>query len=114
MQIVIFKFKTKQSIIKGQNTMLDSVVKCACGAVNVIVTSNNPKKKTNDTYVMAKETFEKHFDSLELSDFKYDNCNHCINHWGIDINHDEPTNEDGELNIVEVDESTIDEINSRL
>ena len=65
-----------------ENILINHVAKCSCGAITVTDDKEN--------YSMSIETFEKirpqlyiSFDAAEFG--KYENCNHCVNHWGIDL-----------------------------
>jgi len=49
---------------------------CECGAITVIIEGKQ--------YSMTSETFEKRY-GIEIGLSLYYNCNHCVNHWGIDI-----------------------------
>ncbi len=54
------------------------VVKCECGAITI----NNDE----GDWSMTVETFEREFPDLEQPTRpQYGNCNHCVNHWGIDL-----------------------------
>jgi len=56
----------------------DDIALCACGAISVTI--------DGQTYSMTKETYVRHFgEPPEEFDFNYCNCNHCVNHWGIDL-----------------------------
>lgn len=57
----------------------DLIQKCACGALTVEIEGNS--------YSMSSETFDKTFPDLFSGDYgiNWGNCNHCINHWGIDL-----------------------------
>ena len=54
-------------------------VKCQCGAITVEIDGHY--------YSMTSETFDKKFPNLFSGDLEaqYQNCNHCVNHWGIDL-----------------------------
>lgn len=94
---------------------LDSVTTCSCGAVTLEIDKDD--NKSNEQIPMAKETYDKHFAFLgaDRSDrYTEHGCNHCDNHWGIDLDTDNARNDDGELIIHEVDDSIIDDIKSRL
>lgn len=95
--------------------MLNSIDKCACGAVTISVTSTSAEKKTPDQFHMAQETFDKHFSFLgERVDFELQNCNHCVNNWGIDIDSENAEDENGDTIISEVGQDVIDNIKLRL
>jgi hypothetical protein len=51
--------------------------KCQCGAITV----------SDDTFSnsMTKETYKKEFPEVPLEDQMFIHCDHCINHWGIDL-----------------------------
>ena len=59
--------------------MIESVFKCACGAVTVTINGSN--------YSMAEERFVKEFDAPEMLAEAHTvcNCDHCCNRWGIDL-----------------------------
>ena len=67
---------------KGENTMIQngdlSVSRCDCGAITV---ENNEFSNS-----MTEKTFRKEFPGFRAPR-KPDwwSCNHCINHWGIDL-----------------------------
>ena len=60
--------------------MLEAI-KCQCGAVTVDMQTAEGKQ----SYSMAEALFTEHFPDAKLSDLEYCNCNHCVNHWGIDL-----------------------------
>ena len=51
--------------------------KCNCGAITVI--------DGKESWSMSEELFDKHFPNLEIDEGTWSNCNHCVNHWGIDL-----------------------------
>jgi hypothetical protein len=53
--------------------------KCRCGALTVEIDGND--------YSMSSETFNKTFPQSNSADYEviWHNCNHCVNHWGIDL-----------------------------
>jgi hypothetical protein len=53
--------------------------KCICGAMTVEIDGKN--------YSMSAETFNKMFPDSNSENYGviYQNCNHCVNHWGIDL-----------------------------
>ena len=51
--------------------------KCCCGAITV--------QGEDFSNSMCKETFEQEFSDVPLSDNVYCHCDHCVNHWGIDL-----------------------------
>ena len=55
--------------------------KCCCGAITI------EDKEGTFSNSMTKKTFEKEFNDteIEFEEGEYSNCNHCVNHWGIDI-----------------------------
>ena len=58
---------------------IELIQKCSCGALTVEI--------DGESYSMSSETFDKKFPNLYSGDYKeeYYTCNHCVNHWGIDI-----------------------------
>jgi hypothetical protein len=54
-------------------------IKCSCGAITVTLEDGE--------YSMTSETFDKTFPNHYSGDVEegYCNCNHCVNHWGIDL-----------------------------
>jgi len=52
------------------------VAVCNCGALTVTI--------DNQSYSMSVETFKKKY-GFEIHNIIYSNCNHCVNHWGIDL-----------------------------
>ena len=55
------------------------ITKCSCGAITVEINGQN--------YSMSSETFDKTFPDLCSGDYEvtWSSCNHCVNHWGIDL-----------------------------
>lgn len=51
--------------------------KCQCGAITV--------DGDGFSNSMTLKTFNKEFPELTIADNEYCNCNHCVNHWGIDL-----------------------------
>ena len=49
---------------------------CDCGAVSVEIDGKE--------YSMSMKTFKERY-GIEIQSYTYSNCNHCINHWGIDL-----------------------------
>ena len=54
-----------------------NAIQCSCGAVTVYGDGWENS--------MFKATFDEKYPDLELDEGSYGGCNHCINHWGIDI-----------------------------
>lgn len=54
------------------------IQECQCGAMTV--TFDN-----GATNSMCRETFERIGFDGERSHVKFFHCNHCVNHWGIDL-----------------------------
>jgi hypothetical protein len=54
-------------------------VKCSCGAITVTTEEGD--------FSMSSETFDKKYPDRFSGDVEalYHNCNHCVNHWGIDL-----------------------------
>jgi hypothetical protein len=54
-----------------------TATKCQCGAVTV----------AGDDFdnSMAFDVFTKEYPCLELEENIFCNCNHCVNHWGVDL-----------------------------
>lgn len=59
---------------------VEDIAKCSCGAITVFL-----KDGTNAS--MTKETYLKEFQKTEVKTTlnDYGNCNHCVNHWGVDL-----------------------------
>ncbi len=56
--------------------------RCSCGAVTIMNIDDQPEFQ----FSMSAETFEKDFQHLALHWLQtYCHCNHCVNHWGIDL-----------------------------
>jgi hypothetical protein len=59
---------------------IKDIIECTCGAITVFFGQNGNSS-------MFRETAEKM--NLDLSRLgeknKFYNCNHCVNHWGIDL-----------------------------
>lgn len=51
--------------------------KCECGAVTV---SDNGFSNS-----MTAKTFAEEYPGMELEDNVFGSCDHCVNHWGIDL-----------------------------
>jgi hypothetical protein len=51
--------------------------RCQCGAVSV----EGPDFENSMTF----ETFLREFPNVVLTTHIYSSCNHCVNHWGIDL-----------------------------
>lgn len=59
------------------------IKQCQCGAVTVDGTDTDGEVFSNS---MSYETFLEEFPGVVFSnESKYSNCNHCVNHWGIDL-----------------------------
>lgn len=54
------------------------IQECICGAVTVTFANG----VTNS---MSRETFDRLDITGEYSPHTFCNCNHCVNHWGIDL-----------------------------
>lgn len=54
-----------------------TATKCQCGAITV----------SDDDFdnSMSETLFNSEYPDLQLEDSTFCNCNHCINHWGIDL-----------------------------
>jgi hypothetical protein len=58
--------------------MNTTAIRCACGAVTV--------EGEDFTNSMRIATFRREFPGVRLSSKRrYCNCDHCVNHWGIDL-----------------------------
>lgn len=57
-------------------TEIEHIDKCNCGAITVTI--------DNENYSMSRKVFNKLFGKHRLS-VSVCNCNHCVNHWGIDL-----------------------------
>lgn len=55
---------------------IENVSKCQCGAYSVTIDDEN--------YSMTEETFVNKFGHIK-AEHEYYNCNHCVNHWGVDL-----------------------------
>ena len=55
--------------------------KCHCGAVTVEMQTPEGKQ----SYSMAEALFKEHFPEAEYSKQIFSNCDHCVNHYGIDL-----------------------------
>ena len=60
------------------NMEAEYIQECICGAVTVTFANG----ATNS---MSRETFNKLGITGEHSPHAFCNCNHCVNHWGIDL-----------------------------
>jgi hypothetical protein len=49
---------------------------CECGAITVTTTERE--------FSMTAETFLKRY-GFEVQTHQYTSCNHCVNHWGLDL-----------------------------
>lgn len=57
--------------------------KCSCGAVTVDYI-NDEGERINVS--MKEKLYRETFKGIRLSTSQlYSNCNHCVNHWGIDL-----------------------------
>lgn len=77
-------------IFKGR---IMTATKCDCGAVTV--SCDEPRFSNS----MTMDTFLKEFPNIPLEDEMFCNCNHCVNHWGLDLcgcGSGEPVGECGE------------------
>ena len=66
-----------------KNSPIDSIGRCECGAMTIFFTNGGQVS-------MSEETFEKITGTVPNKEDKYIgqlwcNCNHCVNHWGIDL-----------------------------
>jgi hypothetical protein len=52
-------------------------VKCACGAVTVVTLEGD--------YSMRPAEYRRRFGKAPPRTVRYSNCNHCVNHWGVDL-----------------------------
>lgn len=52
------------------------VVACQCGAITITTTEGS--------YSMSAKTFLEQY-GFEIQNIPYSNCDHCVNHWGIDL-----------------------------
>lgn len=58
---------------------IDFFKRCSCGAVTA-------HKEDGTSFSMKASTFKKLFPNTRVSRKNvYINCNHCCNHWGIDL-----------------------------
>ncbi len=60
--------------------IIETLQKCECGAYTLTTEEGD--------FSMSEETYEKHFSEFEVLDDNFNewgNCNHCVNHWGIDL-----------------------------
>jgi len=61
---------------------IDQLSVCECGAVSIYI--------NGETFSCSKEYFESHFE-ISNGSFRshkinhFCNCNHCVNHWGLDL-----------------------------
>lgn len=51
--------------------------KCQCGAITV--------DGDDFSNSMTEATFQREFPNVPIRQQVYCNCNHCVNHWGIDL-----------------------------
>ena len=58
------------------------IQKCQCGAVTVIFFDGVENSMSQETYHKLKPRFDLS-DAETLGGFHQ--CNHCVNHWGIDL-----------------------------
>ena len=61
---------------------IEYIAQCQCGAYTITI--------DGEEYSMSEETFKEKFvhEKVELENVQtnlYVNCNHCVNHWGIDL-----------------------------
>jgi hypothetical protein len=61
---------------KMNPSKIKSISICECGAITVGLEYGN--------YSMTSEIFEQVF-GFTVNTGMYCNCNHCVNHWGIDL-----------------------------
>jgi len=60
-------------------TKIEDIAKCSCGAITVFFENGADNSMTVETF---KKVFGKDPETT-LND--YGNCNHCVNHWGVDL-----------------------------
>jgi len=64
---------------------INNIIECSCGAISFNIDGGK------DSFSMLKENFENQFGELDSftddqkSDMTYGSCNHCVNHWGLDL-----------------------------
>ena len=51
--------------------------KCSCGAVSVTIEGKQ--------YSMRPSTYQKIFQQSPPKRIQWCNCDHCVNHWGVDL-----------------------------
>lgn len=57
--------------------MFEDICSCSCGAIHIWI---------NDVmYSMSHDTFIEKYGQGHDIERKFGNCNHCVNHWGIDL-----------------------------
>jgi len=56
--------------------------RCSCGAITIQYT-NDEGEQVNIS--MKRKKFNELFPETKLQSGLYTNCNHCVNHWGIDL-----------------------------
>ena len=73
LQIILFDRK------RGRTMQTETLLatKCHCGAITV--------QGTDFSNSMSEETFEREFAGVSVSENIYCHCDHCVNHWGIDL-----------------------------
>lgn len=64
------------------NNDLPFAKQCSCGAVTVTVLDCDGNEQTMS---MAYEIYIVNFSKIPLEDTKFYNCDHCINHYGVDL-----------------------------
>lgn len=66
--------------------ILTQATECQCGAFSLEADLDDG---SHQTYSMSAETLNAKFskEAIQpiLSDQVYSSCNHCVNHWGVDI-----------------------------
>lgn len=56
---------------------------CECGAASIYGVDDMGKSQE---FCISSETLKEKFPHVELPDATvYHNCNHCVNHWGVDL-----------------------------
>lgn len=54
---------------------------CNCGAITI------SQEDDPDSVSMSRETFDKEMPNVKIENEgeEHINCNHCVNHWGVDL-----------------------------
>ena len=61
---------------------------CSCGAVTVYIEGENfsmPMDKFRELFDFNEEARAKYDPPELINETPWDNCNYCVNHWGIDL-----------------------------